>query len=553
MLELFRTMKKKVDGQGSNYMKVNRKLTQRAIKKVKQAASDIEILLQKGSIREQTQEIRTLLDQHLGTDEYFVLVTRDGLGVIHTNRLREGILFNNDIELKAAQTTEPLFQIYPRNTGEILIDAAAPIRIHEEHLYSLRLGVVIPSLSFGLISMAFTAIPIMIAITGLWLIPSKTTRSIFAIVAILLSIITVAIQFKTFHTSWSDWIQVMKAISSGKLQVRSKTKKRDELGQVSFEINKMAMGMHKILTELHQTSLATKQISATQDQLVHELVGASQQLSSGLQQMSSGAIEQTHLIKETEDALKQVTSLIRQVGNELESAKALTNQAELSSTNGMQQTHELKSQVQRIEQASLTTETSMIELEKQAAGIEQIIRDIHDIAEQTNLLALNAAIEAARAGAEGKGFAVVADEVRKLAHRSDEAASHVMKLATDIIQKAHNTVGVVQDERKEVHRGLTLVQNVEDIITSLTQQSSRAALQTLQNMDTMAIVLQEVDRIDERIEKVMQISQEFSSSAKQVAAAGEVQLYSTEQVAEQTKRLHDISQDLHQITGRFQF
>ncbi len=54
----------------------------------------------------------------------------------------------------------------------------------------------------------------------------------------------------------------------------------------------------------------------------------------------------------------------------------------------------------------------IVELERQAANIGDIVRAVARIADQTNLLALNAAIEAARAGQHGKGFAVVADEVR---------------------------------------------------------------------------------------------------------------------------------------------
>jgi methyl-accepting chemotaxis protein len=76
--------------------------------------------------------------------------------------------------------------------------------------------------------------------------------------------------------------------------------------------------------------------------------------------------------------------------------------------------------------------TLIVELERQAANIGDIVRAVARIADQTNLLALNAAIEAARAGQHGKGFAVVADEVRTLAETSEKSARDIQALVAQI-------------------------------------------------------------------------------------------------------------------------
>ncbi len=77
----------------------------------------------------------------------------------------------------------------------------------------------------------------------------------------------------------------------------------------------------------------------------------------------------------------------------------------------------------------------VIELDKQAATIGDIVNAVARIADQTNLLALNAAIEAARAGQHGKGFAVVADEVRTLAETSEKSARDIQELIGQIQQE----------------------------------------------------------------------------------------------------------------------
>lgn len=78
-------------------MKASQKLKQRSLRKVQQAAKEIEALLQEGTVQDDSAKIRQRLDDMLEGDEYFVLVTREGLGIIHTNRLREGTLFNDAV------------------------------------------------------------------------------------------------------------------------------------------------------------------------------------------------------------------------------------------------------------------------------------------------------------------------------------------------------------------------------------------------------------------------------------------------------------------------
>lgn len=533
-------------------MKASQKLKQRSLRKVQQAAKEIEALLQEGTVQDNSAKIRQKLDEMLEGDEYMVLVTREGLGIIHTNRLREGTLFNDEVGLRAARTNEPLAQMYHRNTGELLLDTSVPIRVRGEHAYSLRLGVVVPALSYGWKLVGAFVVPVCFATVGLRLAQSPWTEGAAAAIGIVLAVWIGLLTQRNFRQNWRAWMRVTKAISSGKLKARVQTARRDEWGQMSFELNKMIIGIHGILTELRQTAQATREISTKQDAMVQELLSASEQLSAGLQQVHSGALEQASLVEDTEAVLKKITTLIRKAGSELKETSTLTQEAELAAREWSAKTSHLHMQMQRIEQASHTTETSMQELKQQAAGIEQMIREIREIAEQTNLLALNAAIEAARAGAEGRGFAVVADEVRKLANRADEAASHIMDVAGAITRKSYQTVQVVQEERQEVQSGLALMEELQAIVHVLSEKSALSAAHTARNAEVMGEVLRDVDEAEQNIEKVMHISQSFSVSAKEAAAAGEAQLNATEQVADQARRLHDTSVKIHQIAERFE-
>ena len=533
-------------------MKLIRRLEQKALDKVQRAAKEIGAFMGEGLTPDIKRNIRAKLDELLERDEYLVLVTREGHSVVHTNRLREGNWFNDEVGLKAAKTDKPLVQLYPRDTGELLIDAAVPVQANGRTEYSLRLGVTVPALSCAWKVMAASLIPSLAAVAALWTLPAQAGKVWVTLALLTLAAVSGWMIYRSFRANWLNWMRAAKAVSSGKINVRIGTKRRDELGQLSFEINKLAMGMHKILTELKDTSVSTKEISSAQAEMVRQLLGASERLSASLQQVYGGSVEQENLVREAERVLKNISDQIRNAAAEIKAANELAQEAEQAARHGIEYTGHLYAQMQRIEHASLATEETMLELERHAAGIEEMIGEIRKIAAQTNMLALNASIEAARAGAEGRGFAVVASEVRKLAGQVNDTAAHIRSTAENVMNKTRQTREVILNERQEVQRGLKLVEELQQTIRTLGEKFSAAASHTLENTGVMLEVLRHVDDAERKMENVREISQEFSAAMKEAAAAGDVQLNATEQVAKQARQLHEISLQVHQIADRFE-
>ena len=130
--------------------------------------------------------------------------------------------------------------------------------------------------------------------------------------------------------------------------------------------------------------------------------------------------------------------------------------------------------------------------------IGQIVDTIGGIASQTNLLALNAAIEAARAGELGRGFAVVADEVRKLAESSQDSASSIAQIITDIQKQTGTAVTAMQAVRGDVVS-----------VATISEQNAAAA------------------------EEVSATTEETAASTEQVASA-------SEEVAQAAQRVNDL-------------
>ena len=98
--------------------------------------------------------------------------------------------------------------------------------------------------------------------------------------------------------------------------------------------------------------------------------------------------------------------------------------------------------VESINQTVTSFSTTIEELNRNSAGIMEIIAVINNMSDQTNLLSLNATIEAARAGEHGKGFAIVAEEVRSLAKQIKPATE-------DISLKINNMMATVDKTKAE--------------------------------------------------------------------------------------------------------
>jgi len=161
---------------------------------------------------------------------------------------------------------------------------------------------------------------------------------------------------------------------------------------------------------------------------------------------------------------------------------------------------------QNVEQGNKTSSSvslRIVELEKDARQIGDVMLMIKKIAEQTNLLALNAAIEAARAGEAGRGFAVVADEVRKLANTTQSnldatggAVEHVMG-GVQLVGKD------MREMSEHVGSFSTEMQQVMHLLVQLAESSQQGQQQLDQMVDSTAKLYERMRKVDQDLEAIL--------------------------------------------------
>ena len=224
-------------------------------------------------------------------------------------------------------------------------------------------------------------------------------------------------------------------------------------------------------------------------------------LLSSVNKLNISSNEAAASLEETAAALEEITSNIRSNTQNIAKMASYSSSVTKSAHDG--------------EKLANQTTVAMDEINAQVNLITDAISIIDQIAFQTNILSLNAAVEAATAGEAGKGFAVVAAEVRNLASRSAEAAKEIKLIVENATKKANdgkdianhmisgykelnqnitNTINLISDIEMSSKEQLTGIEQINDAVTQLDQQTQQNAMSASQAQN-VAVITDEIAKL----------------------------------------------------------
>lgn len=490
--------------------------------------------------------------KYLGHVEYILMMDQDGTAVVHTNPFRQGLVFSDEVANKGILANEPIVQVYHRDTGEVLLDAASPIYVKGERLYTIRVGIVRVQDTMLYKYFASTGIPLFLALSIIY--SGEQTQLFYylgTVIGIGASILSSFFLKKNQEQIITCVNKGMKSVGNGDLTFYEDNPRRDALGQLVFEVNKLSMGLSAFVSKLLDISTQVTKSSLDQEVATNEVQNATQNISATVQEVAAGAEEQVAAMEEVYNFMKAIAGNMNQL---TQSMKVAISSGEEGMDKGTKGNDSIESSINQMEaiQASFQSITyALKDLEEKSHKIGSIVYTITNIAEQTNLLALNAAIEAARAGEHGRGFAVVAEDVRKLAEDSNQSAQEIMNIITETQEKTKEAVMTMYAGSQKVDKGSILIKetgdNIRDILISLetiTDQLKYNGHLTLE-LNSSSVELAKKTSI------VTKSAQATSNTMQDISATIEEQSAMSEEIAQNANILAGAAKQLQNLLQRF--
>jgi methyl-accepting chemotaxis protein len=346
------------------------------------------------------------------------------------------------------------------------------------------------------------------------------TIVIILFACILVSVLIGYIVSRNLSTSIINVVEFSKNVAQGDLTKTLSYTGKDEIGQMSNALNQMVSNLGTMFKEIAQgvstlnhSSKDLSEISVQLSSSANLTLNNSRSVATSTEQMSanmvtvSGSVNSaTTNVEMVASATEEMTSTLREIANNSENAREVTQKA--------------------VEQAK-TASNRVEELGQVAHGITTVTETINEISEQTNLLALNATIEAARAGEAGKGFVVVANEIKELSKQTANSTQEIKGQIEKIQASTSTTVNeieqiseVIQKVNDTVYSIATAIEQQSSAINDIAQNVSQASQElgetsgnVTQTADVSKLIAKDVDQVFQSAKEISNNSNSMNTSA----------------------------------------
>ncbi|MBN2653019.1 MAG: methyl-accepting chemotaxis protein [Spirochaetales bacterium] len=335
----------------------------------------------------------------------------------------------------------------------------------------------------------------------------KTIAAItfLSITAITVGIMITVLFSSNIKASLNRITNQLRDISSGDadLSKRVAVTTNDEIGELSIYFNSFVEKIQLIISEVKEISLKSERLSIIISDKAQNVNNSVHEITSTISSVDRQNEGLNNDIKTVADLITEISQTMSTTLKDLEEENTAINESSAV-------INQMMSQIQKVDkiltskQEDLTnlvenvevgledmknTRKSIVEINKSAQTIFDMVEIINDISDRTNLLAMNAAIEASHAGDAGRGFAVVAAEIRKLSASVSQNAkmisSSLGKITSSIKSSSDNTI----QSEKSMEGITTKVIDFSKAMTEIVNTARQLSLGSKQITDSLRLIV----------------------------------------------------------------
>ncbi|KZE81165.1 methyl-accepting chemotaxis protein [Paenibacillus elgii] len=345
--------------------------------------------------------------------------------------------------------------------------------------------------------------------------------------------------------------QLLERIGTGDFTTRLPVKSKDEVGQLSENMNTMLTSIGGMIQQAHATAEHVAASSEELNAIADQSVETSNHVAEAIQQVVNGSEAQATGAEQTSKAMEEMAVGVQRIAESSSNVSELSFASAQEAREGNQLVTSAIRQMKSIQVSVGQTASDLAALNELSQKIGNIVEVIADISNQTQLLSLNASIEAARAGEQGRGFAVVANEVKKLAEQAKQSADDIAGLVKEVQGSTRAAVTSMNQGVADVGQGSKLIteagelfQNIYASVQSISEQIQEISAASEQ----MSAGTEEVSA---SMTELVTISQASLQNAQEILAASQQQLASMEEISSSSKSLSSMSQELNEELLKF--